>query len=491
MQVRLIALAALACAGSAHALTLAEIDAARNNSSLKEIVIFGASAQSPMVAAYMKELCAGNDYHEYWNDAAGKNHRAYSCKLPVAVGTYPAQTPVLVIKRDAGGSIYGVNHVSEGLAAQSMVVSSAACTAGPGTPAGYCGTTAAVVPHAGISDVEPAQFGKTVTVNGASVVLNQPNGVDDTGNTWTVPTSAQLAALDVASMGQTLYGVAVTKDLRNALQTAQGLATGQDDVANMPSLGRAFVSGALSGFVRGGVAGYPSWASVTGNAADSSKTVKICRRTDGSGTQVVSNLHFLNAGILINTSLGMLAPIGSKFLTPVGTTVVEGAGTGDVETCLNTVDGTFALGVISREKDPLINGKNYRYVKLDGQAPLRDLARVGQYPLVYTSSMQWKKSGGPDAGAIAFLKAMRTTAVTPARIDGYVSAEAKGGLLASPNRWDKPADLCEAATDAQDKLFGSCVERVDFSDGTYNPAVRLYGTVAYKTTSNAVLHQVK
>jgi len=507
MKIRLIATAALmAAAGSSHALSLTAIDAARTAGTLKEVVIFGASAQTPMLAAYLKNVpCNGAaDYDEFWNDAAGKSFRAYSCTMTAASG-YPVGTKLLVIKRDKDGSIYGVNQVANNTAGQSMVVAAADCSAynHAATPAATCGTTTAVTPIAGISDVEPALFSKKFKVGAvANQFLNQPDPAtaDDTGNLWTVPTAAALSGLDIASAGQTIFGVAVSKVLRNALQNAQGLTVNSDADADTPSLPRAFIAGALAGFVRGGpVANFANWSAVTGVAADNVKNVVVCRRTRGSGTQAVSNAFFLEMGPLLDTSVGMLAPKASGAAantdgTPVsGLVVNEGAGTGDVETCLATTHvNDYALGVVTREKDPLVNGKSYRFVKIDGAAPKQAQARLGAYPFVYTSSMQWRKTtNAPDAQTKSFLIGIRANAVTSNKISLYASSEAKGGLLASPHKWQVATDTCGTATDADDAIFGSCVERIDVGDTTYNPAPHVYGGAAYKTTSVAPLHLVK
>ncbi|MEK8032691.1 hypothetical protein AACH06_17870 [Ideonella sp. DXS29W] len=507
MKIRLIATAALmAAAGSSHALSLAAIDSARSAGTLKEVVIFGASAQTPMLAAYLKNVvCAGAaDYDEFWNDASGKNFRAYSCTMSIASG-YPKGSKLLVIKRDKDGSIYGVNQVANNTAGQSMVVSSAACSAynHAVTPAATCGTTAPQTPIAGISDVEPALFSKAFKIgNAANQYLNQPDpaSTDDAGNAWAVPTTAALNGLDIASAGQTIFGVAVSKTLRNALQSAQGLTVNSDADADMPSLSRAFIAGALSGFVRGGpVATYANWSAVTGVAADAAKNVVVCRRTRGSGTQAVSNAFFLEMGPMADTAVGMLSPVASGAAantdgTPVpGLVVNEGSGTGDVETCLGTTHtNDFALGVVSREKDPLVNGKSYRFVKIDGSAPKQALARTGAYPFVYTSSMQWRKTtNAPDAQTKSFLIGIRANAVTSNKISLYASSEAKGGLLASPHKWQVATDTCGTATDADDAIYGSCVERIDVGNTTHNPGSHVYGVANFKTTSSAPLHIVK
>ena len=202
--------------------------------------------------------------------------------------------------------------------------------------------------------------------------------------------------------------------------------------------------------------------------------------------------------MLADTALGMLAPVKSGAATNVdgtpypGLTVNEGSGTGDVETCLTTSHGNdFALGVVSREKDPLVNGKAYRFIKIDGAAPRQALARIGRYGFVYTSSMQWPKTG-LDTPTKNFLVGMRRDAVTSNSISLYVGAEAKGGLMASPHKWQIAADGCSTATDADDAVYGSCVERIDVGDLTYNPNTHIYGNAAgYKTTSNAPLHMVR
>ena len=508
MKLRLIATAALlAAAGSSHALSPTAIDAARTAGTLKEVTVFGASAQTPMVAAYVKfALCGGAaDYDEFWNDAAGKNFRAYSCTT-TAVAGYPVGTKLLVVKRDKDGSIYGVSQVSRGIQGNSMDVSTAACSAfnHAVTPAATCGTTKLVYPSGGISDVEPAMFIKKFKVGGvANLYLNQPDPLtnDDSGQPWTVPTVAQINGMDTASTGQTIFGVAITKTLRNALQAVQGLTVNSDADTDTPSLPRAFISGALSGFVRGGpVATYASWKSLTGVAGDDAKNVVICRRTRGSGTQAVSNEYFLQMGAMLDTSFGMLAPLASGAAgnvdgSPVpGVIVNEAVGTGDVETCLGTSHAAdYAIGVVSREKDPLINGKSYRFVNIDGASFKQANARKGGYGMVYTSTMQWRKAGtgAPDTATKNFLKAMRDTAVTSNKIALYVSAEAKGGLLASPHRWQVATDTCLNATDADDALYGSCVERLDLGDTTYNAGPHLFGVAAYKTASPSPLHLVK
>ena len=66
MKLRLIALAALAAAGSANALTITQIENYRASGALREVRLLGASAQTPMLESYIAtDLCNSADYTKY------------------------------------------------------------------------------------------------------------------------------------------------------------------------------------------------------------------------------------------------------------------------------------------------------------------------------------------------------------------------------------------------------------------------------------------
>ena len=128
---------------------------------------------------------------------------------------------------------------------------------------------------------------------------------------WDPLTAGQVNGLDSAAINQTLFGVAVNLNLRNALQQAQGLAVGSEAAADQPTMPRAFYAGTVSGFVKGGSAN-ATWKTLTGIAGDESKQVNICRRANGSGTQASSNLFFLEAATIAKDEDGMLAPLTAQ-----------------------------------------------------------------------------------------------------------------------------------------------------------------------------------
>lgn len=497
MNFRLIALAAMAAStGAAQAaiITPAQLDAARNAGTLKEIRIHGASAQQRMVGSYMQSIC-NSDYTTYFDTTAGSNHRAYACTLNKKVGNFNAGTLVFVNKRDAGGSIFGVSPIALNVAENSMQVTDAGCVATGNNPdvnvAAYtCGTVALQAAHAGLSDVEPARFMDVVKAGGVSVNLNLPAGVDDNGTAWTVLTSGQLKNLDVGTVNQTLFGIAVNVNLRNALQQAQGLNVGSDALADTPWMPRAFYAAAIAGFVKGGNTSGANWKSLTGIAGDDIKQVNICRRANGSGTQASSNLFFANAATINDEAAGMLFPKTATGALAINGTlaVIENSSTGAVATCLtNSALGStgYAMGIISYEVDP--GAAAWRFVSIDGSFPSQAAARVGAYPYVYSASMQFNKSV-VSADQKAFLTQFRAELASPTII-ATLDPSPRKGVLGNPNAY---AGNCASATGAN-LTDGSCVERLDFNSA-FNDNSYINGNAAKKnflTNSSQPLHFVK
>jgi hypothetical protein len=502
----LIAIAAASvCATQAHALTPAQIEAARADGTLREIRIAGASALRLSVAAYMREICAAPTFDVIWNsNSEGTFHRAYSCNLGVAQGNFPVGTPVLVYKRDQGGSGQGVNPIARADDQTHMrVVNDATCTAintSPATdaavPSFICtGTeTTGIKSDAGISDVEPALFSAAVNLPGTAAL-----------------TPAQLGALNVAPLAQALFAVAVNTKAYRALQEAQGIiipgaplidvpadqSTWTDaDLATIPSLPSNFVRSVLTGQAFGGPsargwnvvipnvpyrlsvldANAPQRPAVDANSA--LKTLNVCRRVEGSGTQAVSNVFFANnpcgAGAAAFAPLGNPGSSGDTE-TRVSTVqnggapaIQEGSGNGNVEGCLGadtnsavqagTDNTAYALGILGREANPKRGGNDlgYRYVRLDGIAPVRNEAKAGKYGMVYEATMQWNNntlSGQTDK--IAFLTALRTGFGSPNGL-AAVDSDTQQGVMSPPAAW--PGTYAAATGNAA--LFGSRVARI-------------------------------
>jgi len=490
------AAAALVAAGSVHALTPAQIDAARTAGTLQEVRIAGASALRLSVAAYVKEICTPSSFHVIWNsNAEGTAHRAYSCNLDIKVGNYNAGTPVLIYKRDAGGSGQGVNPIA--LAADQThmrVLNDATCTTinGGATPATdaaipnfICtGTeTTGIKSDAGISDVEPQLLQASV---------NLPSGT-------TALTPAQVSGLDSGPLAQALFGVVVNKKAYRALQEAQGIIGAGASlidvpadqstwtaatIATIPSLPATFVRAMLTGQLFGGAANagqLKGWNIVIPTSVDANsaiKTLNICRRTEGSGTQAASNAFFaLNP--CNNSAGGLYLPLGvsgssgnetttNATVTSAPILVQEGSSAGQVENCVGNdaqaaagLDNiAYALGVLGREANPqrgaVGSDLNYRYVKLDGVAPVRNEAKVGNYGFVYEASMQWNRTTVPaGSDRQLFLSALRSGFGTPNAL-AAVDSDTQQGVMTPPAGFAGPY----ASATGNAALFGSRVSRV-------------------------------
>jgi hypothetical protein len=509
MKIRFVALAAACACAPAWARTPAQIDADRANGTLKEIVIHGSSAQSPVVGAYMASICDNLDtYFNSGGTGVGRDYRAYACTLKSTIpgtGGWSGGTPILAIKRDLGESIYGVNPIALQRPENTMVVDNSAgnCTStgqqASATVASYtCSKAAIRQAIAGFSDVEPGVFSAEMTVGGIKTEINVPPGNDDNGSPWAALSRVQFESLDTAVANQTIFGVAVSLPLRNAMQASQGLSVGSDAAADQPSMPRSFFAATAAGFVQAGLAEHAGWDALTGQASDQGLQVNLCRQIQGSGTQATSNLFFLDAGTISKTGTGGMAPLASNGVAIAASghpiAVVENSSAGATVDCLATASslGAYAVGVLSLENNP--GSAPWRFVRLDGTAPSQAFARIGGYPYLYGATLQWKAKapGNPDTGTLAFLKNMRTSLGSPAGIAALTDPDAKRGVLARPSSYT--GSCASQLPGSPNALYGSCVERLD-PDSPFNSGHLLYPNpphiVYYPTNSSQELHIVK
>jgi hypothetical protein len=216
-----------------QALTPTEIVSLRGNG-LQEIYLAGSSSQRLFVAAWFQQQCTATTFDVFFNGAGGVPSGS---RLDKQVGNFPVNTPVLLIKRDAGGSLQGVNPIALALPQTNMLVDSSCTATGNPSPATNiyvasfaCPNTHNIVSDAGLSDVEPALMQRPA---------NLPDGQARL-------TNAQINRLDIKVVNQTIFGVAVNKKLYRALQRDQGLipvgGAIDEDPAKRPSLRKRIYS---------------------------------------------------------------------------------------------------------------------------------------------------------------------------------------------------------------------------------------------------------
>ena len=259
MKFNKIALAAcMAATGfSAHAAMTSTAAALVSDATANGRIIFvsGASAVQKGFQSIIGNLVTGDTYFNNDGTTAvnASGYVAVAGNLTSAVGTWPLGAAVVVIYRNSGGSVYGVNQVARNQAIQSLLVDSTCGSVGDGSAATpyKCTSTASTtaIPDAGISDVAPIFFTNPVNTEGevADAAL----------------TSTERALLTSKPMYAQAFGIPVTS---NVPVTA---------VFN-----RASVSAIMSGAIK-------DWSKVPGAG---SGAIVICRRLPGSGSQAVVNM---------------------------------------------------------------------------------------------------------------------------------------------------------------------------------------------------------
>ncbi|WP_342617529.1 hypothetical protein [Rhodoferax sp. GW822-FHT02A01] len=342
------------------------------NTSGQIVFISGASAVQKGFDALVTNLL--NNVVYFNNDGTtalnGSGYVAVAGNLKAAAGAWPAGSAVIVIYRNSGGSIYGVNSVARAESITSLNVTAATCGAsGAGTTAApYKCDSVNRVPDAGMSDVAPIFFTAPVNTEGETPA--------------TALTTAERALLTSKPMYAQAFGIPVTK---NVEATAK--------------FNRATVAAIMSGQV-------VDWSSVAGTTVGGD--IVICRRTPGSGTQAVMNMWAGNYPCsssatqlpLNRDDSAAWDPVARKFTVANGAgsaIVIENDSSGNVRTCLDKAvtggsytakdrdgnpvtidfgtpgDGTFptggykAIGVLSLDSigSSLTTG-NWQFRSLDG-----------------------------------------------------------------------------------------------------------------------------
>jgi hypothetical protein len=290
------------------------------------------------------------------------------------------------------------------------------------------------------------------------------------------------APLTVQPQNQIVWGLPVSKNLRNALQTIQGLVPSsvphddplRDAEASMPNLTRSQVATLFAGTIRSWDQFYDSRGAPLTQSAflapgpprdpDASgaspgayrpdpkygSNVYICRRIATSGTQAAYEVHYLRARCE-SDALAFLAPNDGSTLTDGGSatrlvrvahppgTVFAGVGTADVRECLDAHAqfNRWAIGLLSTESVGNNGNRKFRYVKVDGVAPTLLNAYMGRWSHVTEQSMQWRKtfdpalSSTPEGRVLAFVaKNLGQPRVISALNSGFVHSWGQGGYLA-------------------------------------------------------------
>jgi len=405
MQRRIMTAAVAAALGGAAAPAFALLPTAFNTTTANQVYISGATAQENQLLGFMRRACSTGTLDKFNGPA---NQAVYFCTANAAQVPGLAKANMVVYKSGVGGSGNGIgpvaNHATLAFMDIATLSTSLHCTSSTAVPAvapvapdtiglpAYTNWACAASPivntatELGFSDVEPAQF----------VAIGIANAAD-------------LSKLTINPINALMFGVPVTKSLRDALQTAQGLTSGSEREDQMPSLSKSQISAIYTGSIT-------TW-DLLGLNNVSDNGIYVARRVNSSGTQTSSRIFFLNDPCALGMSSYVTNPTNTNSANCAAATgtaqaVFEGSGSGDVVTCLNNHHGAgrWAVGVLSTEFFSGTGGTtdNYRHIKIDGFAPTIYNVLQGRYPFWMEATMQFR-SATPNALAgddLAFANAL-------------------------------------------------------------------------------------
>ena len=358
----------------------------------------GATAVDIQFSSYIEQKCQAGTLDTYIQPA--DKARAYYCTVTTSAGDVD-----VLFRKESGGSSRGVAPVAQGAGGTVNAIDLSTCAEDSvGSQTWTCADSLIQVQsEVGISDVEPALFTLSPNVKPGT---SAPN--------------VAAAPLTVQPVNINTFGVVVSPALRNALQAAQGLTVGSDDVSQMPSL----ASNLIAAIFAGDVESWNELKDAAGNGIASSlsdPTVNVCLRTPGSGTQAQFNAFYMGIGCAYNggSNLGAASRVplkdadgqdGNGFLTTVPNPInvnfppvprakpyaYWNSGSSDMGKCLTELSNAnrWAIGVQSLEKvaETKTDRNNFKYVAVDGVAPTLENVAAGLYRNVASASIQWNDS---------------------------------------------------------------------------------------------------
>jgi len=452
MKLRIVSLAVVAAfAGQAHALSLADIDAARSAGTLLEVTMSGATALTGTIGGLFTQNCKPGTLNTYLNNknlfagesVDGNIVKAYACELVGSNNDFGAaynNRKVLFQKSDEGGSGNGVFPVATNSLMPFLNVSAANCN----QTTKVCNTIAQRRPDGGVSDVSPIGFNPEA---------NRPLSPIDFSNNADVSNGDFQQVRGALQIG---FGLAVSQPLYAALQAEQGLSASQ-----RPSVPYPVISNMLSAAYNPEL----GWTPLLSEANIGDRTqINICRRVNGSGTQTSANRFWLEYGANDSSLIPATNADNSEFENAIANVskdaglimVYEGSSTGNVRTCMTEANtkGAFAIGHISLEN---AETAAWKFAKIDGVDPTRDNMKLGKWNYMFESTIQVAKTGNSAAGR-AFMVNFTTAAQKSTNLNS-LSAANQAGVLTLPDAPDCPATYTHVAAGtpgetAQQKFCG-------------------------------------
>jgi len=402
----MVASAAILASGSAFAIDSSTVPVAN------QLYVSGATATN--ASLYQINLLASGGTCEpgtidVYIDTAGPLAVDADDQFMVActgrTGTSFAGQSLLLAKESNGGSNNGTRNVARAPTDASFELDfldstnpgcdAPVAVAATGALTGYnlhtnCANTVSRVPDAGVADVEAALF--------------------------TTTTPSDIAILNPQPLFQIIFAPAVTKNLRDALQAAQGLTVG--DAGPVPNITR----GQLHRIYAGEAFTWDEFKTNTGADLLPGVDIYICRRGNDSGTQASYASFMMNERC--NASVPGFFPPDTGTCEAggcdweqdsdlngvpdfAGDFIFAGDGSGDVRGCLDyrNDNGQFAIGVLSTDTTANDTDREFRFVGIDGAPPTLVGTANGGYHFVTENVLNIRGSGpaGVPGQVVSFI----------------------------------------------------------------------------------------
>jgi len=410
-----LAAACTALTGQAFALNVAATTAIPASN---QLYIAGSSALQTVIEGLLTQNCAAGTYTKYKGLAGsaagtgdstnGNSHNAYSCTLIAGsdFGATFSGTNIVIVKREAGGSAFGVFPLVTG-AAQIAMLDLASCNDGDQT----CNATVNKQPHAGVSDLEPVAF--NYAVNKASAFSASA----------AVTSASFRSSFAVADQ---IFALVVNNNLYSALQAVQG-TSGTPSVSSS-----AFASIFATGYDSGTLGWLPFGKSIS----TPTNQVNVCSRGIGSGTRATAQIQFLQ--LPYNPAAPAVAVPGDSTAgaTRGGNTAgakfySEESSSGNVVSCVAAANapGGYSIGIVGADRD--LSGTGTHFVNLDNQVAGRATAKEGNYSWVFESFYQTARPLVASTSTTLLANAFGQAFKKPVNINA-VSPTAANGVMATP-----------------------------------------------------------
>lgn len=414
MKLSRISLAMAATCGALASAPAFAITAAGNYTNTSEftgdtlnIRISGATAQDSGVLGSALSLCTAGSVHRY----AISNNFVFYCTPDI--GTNPGQilvpagkTKLAIYKYSVGGSAFGVGPINSNSASDGSTLSSV----GNQLPFLDLSKLATLCDGATNATVTTPSFGTSlgtytnVACPNASAAVTTPAttyiGLSDVEPAFFTSNSSNITATPSYAL---IFGVPVSLNLRNALQTQQGLTVNDETEGGMPSLTSAQV---VSAFTQSG----QTWNAIGVNFPG---TIYVARRVDSSGTQKTFEALVARTpngqpfkSCAVGTDLFAAPDSGSTttgdadtVCSTGATTVAALSGGGNVRQCMinHNTGGRGAIGILTTEDKP--GTAAWRFVKVDGIAPTQAQTAAGRFRYYDESTLNTRTGGAFATGA--------------------------------------------------------------------------------------------